>query len=277
MSALTGTYWNKLAHDYQYLGPPLCPCNIDVRLAEQVLAGMRSAHADEALRVLLCGVTPELGRMTCPPDTRLLAVDHSEPMIRAVWPGDRPGERWAVRGNWFALPAAAHAQHVVLADGCFNAMHPRDYHAYAAALHRALRPGGLLHTRIFVQPPRHEEAAEVLDALRAGTVASFHHFKLRLFMAVQQDTAEGLIVRDVYAAWAAAAIDSQALAARTGWPAGVVKTIAAYQDNPTRLSFPTLEQAQSTLREFFEEAAPILPGYELGERCPTWTLRPRRL
>ena len=198
-------------------------------------------------------------------------------MIRAVWPGDRPGERWAVQGSWFALPAPCHAQHVVLADGCFNAMHPREYHVYAAALHNALRPDGLLHTRIFVQPPRHEEPREVLDALRAGNVLSFHHFKLRLFMAVQRSSAEGLVVRDVFAAWAAAAIDPQALAARTGWPAGVVKTIAAYQDNPTRLSFPTFEQAQSTLSDFFEEADPIVPDYPLGKRCPIWTLRPRRL
>lgn len=272
------TYWNKLAYDYQYLGPPLCPCDDDVRIAEELLATMRSIHDGEALRVLLCGVTPELGRMRCPPGTRLLAVEQAQAMIRAVWPGDRPGERWAVQGNWLALPAAGHAQHVVLADGCFNTMeYPQGYNAYAAALHKALRPDGLLHTRIFVQPARREEPEEVLDDLRAGKVPSFHHFKLRLFMAVQRDTFPGVVVRDVYREWAAAGIDPRALAAKTGWPEGVVKTIAAYQDNPTRLSFPTLEQARATLRDFFEEAAPRVPGYELGERCPTWTLRPRRM
>jgi hypothetical protein len=239
---------------------------------------MRRAYPDEALRVLLCGVTPELGRMSCPPGTLLLAVDHAYPMIRAVWPGDRPGERWAVQGNWLALPAAPRAQHVVLADGCFNTMpYPHGYSGYAAALHSALRNDGLLHTRIFVQPPRREDPQEVLDDLRAGKIPSFHHFKLRLFMAVQPSTVQGCVVRDVYEAWAVARIDARALAVATGWPEGVVKTIAAYQDNPTRLSFPTLEEARAALRDCFEETAPRVPGYALGERCPTWTLRPRRL
>jgi hypothetical protein len=270
------TYWNKLAHDYKYLGPPLCPSGDDVRAAEQVLAEMRSSHAREALRVLLCGVTPELGRMNCPPDTRLLAVEQAQAMIRAVWPGDRPGERWAVQGNWLALPAAGHAQHVVLADGCFNTFeYPAGYHAYAAALHQALRPDGLLHARIFVQPARREEPGEVLDALRAGKVASFHHFKLRLFMAVQRATFPGVVVGDVYQAWADAAIDPRELAARTGWPEGVVKTIAAYQDNSTRLSFPTIEEARAALHDSFQEISMRVLEYELGERCPILTLRPR--
>jgi hypothetical protein len=277
MPAPATTYWNKLARDYSFLGPPLCPCGDDVYGAEDVLAKMRAVHPAGPLRVLLCGVTPELGRMTCPRGTRLLAVEQAQAMIRAVWPGDRPGQRWAVQGNWLALPAADHAHHVVFADGCFNTMpYPGGYHSFAAALHKALRPDGLLHARTFVQPARREEPEQVLDDLSAGKVPSFHHFKLRLFMAVQQSTAEGLAVRDVYAAWAAARIDPRALAARTGWPAGVVKTIAAYQDNPTRLSFPTIEEAQAALRGFFEDAAPRLPRYVLGGRCPTWTLRPRR-
>jgi hypothetical protein len=101
--------------------------------------------------------------------------------------------------------------------------------------------------------------AEVLDDLRATRVPSFHHFKLRLFMAVQRSTFPGVVVGDVYQAWASAGMDPQALAARTGWPEGVVKTVAAYQDNPTRLSFPTLEEAQAALREFFEDAPPRFP------------------
>jgi hypothetical protein len=277
MPAPATTYWNKLAYDYKYLGPPLCPCDDDVQLAEQVLAKMRSLHAGEALRVLLCGVTPELGRMRVPPGTQFLAVERAQPMIRVVWPGDQPGERWAVQGNWLALPTADHAHHVVLADGCFNTMqHPQGYRAYAAALHKALRPDGLVHTRIFVQPANHEEPGEVLEDLRAARVPSFHHFKLRLFMAVQRSTFPGVVVGDVYRAWASAGIDPDALAVRTGWPEGVVKTIAAYQDNPTRLSFPTLEEAQAALHDFFDDATPRVPDYELGECCPTWTLRPRR-
>lgn len=274
--AASKSYWNKLAHDYKYLGSPLCPGEADVRLAEAALEKARCLHGEGSLRVLLCGVTPELGRMRCPPRTEFLAVEQTQAMIRAVWPGDRAGERWAVQGNWLALPAADHAHHAVLADGCFNTFaFPQGYHAYAAALHRALRRGGLLHTRIFVQPARREEPAEVLEDLRAGNVPSFHHFKLRLFMAVQRGTTPGVVVGDVYEAWAAARMDPRALAAKTGWPEGVVKTITAYQDNPTRLSFPTIEEAGDTLRGLFEEDAPVIPEYALGERCPTWTLRPR--
>lgn len=276
MARRSESYWNKLAHDYQYMGPPLCPCGEDIRLAENTLETMRGLHKEEPLRVLLCGVTPELGRMRCPSDTRLVALEQTQAMIRAVWPGDRPGERWAVQGNWLQPPAADHVHHAALSDGCFNAMeYPDAYRSYAAALRQALRPDGLLHARIFVQPVRREEPHEVLDDLWNLRVPSFHHFKLRLFMAVQQSTRQGVVVADVYDAWAAARIGAQELAAKTGWPAGVVKTIAAYKDNATRLSFPTLDEAQATLSEFFEDARPRRPRYALGERCPIWTLRPR--
>lgn len=271
------SYWNKLAHDYQYLGPPLCPCEEDIRLAEQTLDRMRDIHPEETLRVLLCGVTPELGSMRCPRDTRLVALEQTQAMIRAVWPGNRVGERWAVQGNWLQPPAADGVHHVVLSDGCFNAMdYPDGYRSYAAALRRALTPHGLLHARVFVQPAHHEEPRAVIDDLRQCRVPSFHHFKLRLFMAVQQSTQEGLVVADVYDAWAVARIDAVELAAKTGWPQGVVKTITAYQDNPTRLSFPTLTEAREMLGEFFVETAQHELRYPLAERCLSLTLRPRR-
>ncbi len=275
MARPENSYWNKLADDYQYLGPPLCPSDEDVRLAEEALDRMRSRLGDEPLRVLLCGVTPELGRMRCPRDTRLVALEQTQSMIRAVWPGDRPGERWAVQANWLQPPAADHVHHVALSDGCFNAMeYPEGYRSYAAALRQALRPGGLLHARIFVQPARREEPGEVLDDLRNLRVPSFHHFKLRLFMAVQQSTREGVVVADVHDVWAAARIDPRELSAETGWPEGVVKTITAYEGNLTRLSFPTLAEARTILEEFFEETAMQIPGYKMAERCPVFSLRP---
>jgi len=42
-----------------------------------------------------------------------------------------------------------------------------------------------------------------------------------------------------------------------------------------RYTFPTLAEARAALRDDFSEIACGLPGYELGERCPTFVLAPR--
>ena len=96
-------HWNEHARQWSLIGPPLRPAAEDIRLLEAAVQDWRSCTAVAAPRALLCGVTPEIARMRWPAGTRLIAVDHSRPMIAGVWPAAQvPGV--AVCGDWLALP-----------------------------------------------------------------------------------------------------------------------------------------------------------------------------
>ncbi len=82
----------------------------------------------------------------------------------------------------------------------------------------------------------------------------------------------GLAASDVYGL---GGDDLAALARNFGWPIAEVRTIEAYRGVPTRYSFPTRAEFLSTARAAgFGATATIVPGYELGERCPSLLLRP---
>ncbi len=237
-------------------------------------------HASEgrgAVRALLCGTTPELATMPWPVPVRLLAVDKSAQMLRVVWPGDVPGERAAVVGDWFDMPVPAHSRDVVMIDGGFVFFdHPDGQRALATALWRALRPGGLLVLRLFAQPPGRESLAEVLRLAGAGRIGSFHAFKWRVAMALQSESRSGVKQADVWAACREARLNEASLP-QPGWSARAVNTIRFYRDQETRLYFPTIAECLGLLGEAFEDINVTLPGYELGERCPIITARPRPL
>jgi SAM-dependent methyltransferase len=247
-----------------------------VRFAEAAVTRWGRRRKREALHALLLGVTPELVRMAWPKPTRLLAVDRSPTMLRHVWPGNVPGTRQAIRGNWLDLPVAPRSQDVVIGDGCFPQLdYPTGQRAFAATLHRALHPGGILVMRSFVRLPRRESVGQVFDALLAGRIGSFHVLKLRLAMALHQDSRQGVRLHDVWMAWQAAGIDASRLPAHAGWSADAVGTIDFYRGQNARLTLSTLAEHQALLSEWFDEVSIEMPDYELGERCPMVVCRPK--
>ncbi len=268
-------YWDTFARNYLHLAPPLKPGPEDVAVIEDALVRWQADHPGRQLNALLCGVTPALAALTFPARTRLLAAEQSAPMIRAIWPGNN-ANRTVVRANWLDLPSADRSCDVVLGDGCFNCMDfPAGYRALFASLHRVLARDGIVLMRFFVRPDQGEDVESIFAALQEATIPSFHVFKWRLAMALQASTATGIVVNDIYEAWIARGIRSGDLATRLGWSEVSINTIAAYKGKETRLSFPTLEEVRTTLRENFEEIFVRQPGYDLGERCPMFALRPR--
>lgn len=268
-------YWNVFAHAYRNLGPPLKPSIEDVTVIEDTLARWRTDHPVRELNALLCGVTPALADLTFPARTRLLAAEQSEPMIRAIWPGN-DATRTAVRCNWLDLPSADHSCDIVLGDGCFNCMeYPLGYRALFASLHRVLVRDGIFLMRFFVRPSVGEEIESIFAELHEARIPSFHIFKWRLAMALQQSTATGIVVNEIYEAWAARGIRSADLASKLGWSEVVIDTITGYKGKETRFSFPTIEEVRAVLPEHFEEIFIREPGYDLGERCPMFALKPR--
>src|SRR5689334_21673764 len=92
--------WGDIAERWDDWGPPLRPCMEDLRMT---IATMKAWHARNPVsrpRVFLCGVTPEIVTMAWPFPIGLFAMDQAASMIRLVWPGDIPGVRRAVVGNW---------------------------------------------------------------------------------------------------------------------------------------------------------------------------------
>jgi SAM-dependent methyltransferase len=268
-------YWGAFADAYHNLGPPLKPSAEDVEVVEGALEQWRRERPARELNALLCGVTPAFANLNFPAGTRLLAAEQSEPMIRALWPGDN-ATRMAVRGNWLELPRADHTCDIVLGDGCFQCMaYPGGHRALLASMHRVLVSDGIVLMRFFVRPSVREDIDSLFADLHAAKISSFHVFKWRLAMALQSSTEAGIVVNEIYEAWAARGIRSTDLATKLGWPVAAIDTITAYQGKGTRFSFSTLEEIRAVVQEHFDEIFVREPGYDLGERCPMFALSPR--
>ena len=80
---------------------------------------------------------------------------------------------------------------------------------------------------------------------------------------------------DVYDAWNTARIDVGALVAATGWSQATIETMAIYEGRDSRLSFPSAAQLDALMREYFDKLDERYLPYEMGERCPIVSFRPR--
>jgi SAM-dependent methyltransferase len=207
--------------------------------------------------------------MRWPDASRLIAVDNSLGMAKAVWPGNIPSKRYAVCGNWFALPRLKSSCEIVLGDGSMNCVrYPDGFRALAENICRVLRHDGILHLRCYVQPAIRELPEDIFSDLLQAKIPSINYFKFRLSMAQQSSTEQGISVRDVYEKWVERGIDKECLMARTGWDKRAFHSIEMYRGQDAVHTFPTLTELRSVLHEFFDEAAVSTPAYLLGERCP---------
>jgi hypothetical protein len=100
------------------------------------------------------GVTPEIAEIAWEPAHRLVAVDKSEGMVNAVWPGDTPTRRGVV-GDWLALDLPDAPFDLAVGDGVFS----------------VVVPAGGVSDR--AQPPTLDEFKDQLQAF-AGTDFGVH-------------------------------------------------------------------------------------------------------
>ncbi len=263
------TYWSSLAHAYAALGPPLRPSSADIAYMEGAVAERAARHPAKRTRAVLLGVTPQIAGMRWPRGASLVAADNSLPMVRTVWPGDVPRRRVVVCADWAALPVPEAFCDVVIGDGSFSCLrYPHGFLALAAEARRILREDGALMVRCYIQPAARERPEDVLAELMGGAIPSFHWFKLRLLMALQESAERGVAVDAVYRFWAGQRIDEAALIARTGWDAESVRMMQLYRGKDTVHSFPTLAELRRVLEEFFEEAALSTRAETVQECCP---------
>ena len=269
MSATTRRHWPDIAGQWARVGPPLRPVAGDIAFFAEAVA-LAPLPGKGALRTLILGVTPEIFVLAGSLGTDVVAVDHTQAMIDAVWPGP-PGT--AQLGEWTDLPLDAGSREVVFCDGGLHLLdHPAGQRALVENLARVLAPGGLAVLRLFVPPPEPEPVATVIDDLQAGRVADLNLLKLRLGMALQADPATGVELGRVWSEMATALPDP----GRIGWDPDDLRGIDSYQDSPVRYHFVTVAEADRLFTVEpggFERVSIRVPDYELGERCPTVCFR----
>jgi hypothetical protein len=101
---LSASHWSVYHQHWERLEPPL-------RVNPEIVSGYTAVIGASTERVLLQGVTPELGDV----GASLVAIDRSPATMGAIWPGDTDRRR-SVLGNWFDLPFRAQSFGAVMGD-----------------------------------------------------------------------------------------------------------------------------------------------------------------
>ncbi len=278
MTAAVGvkSVWSGLARSYALLGPPLRPSREHVRLMEDVVSRHAEARAGRRLRALLLGVTPDVARMSWPQGTSLVAVDNSWDMIREIWPGDIPGERQIVCGDWLSLPLRRGSCDIVIGDGSIICLSwPDGLRALATELRPHFTGDGCLILRCYLQPAAQEKPDQVFEDMFRGAIPTFDLFRLRLLMAMQPNARTGVAVADVYHLWRQRT-DGPGMPRIPGWEPHVLEMIELYNGADTVYTFPTLADFRAVMLDLCDEISVTYPSGPGGEFCPMVVVKPRR-
>ncbi len=264
-----GELWERQVAAWNRLGPPLRPSAEDLAGYEAAVEAWSRQHGTP--RGLVLGATPELARLPWPGGANVLAVDRSPEMIRHIWPGHPAPGQGGLCGDWLNLPLPDHSRDLVLGDGPFTQLdYPKGYRRVARSIRRVLARNGRVVIRFFIRPDVKEPPEGVLTDLWNGRIQSFHSFKLRLAMSLQEHVEQGVELQAIWGYWAEAA-NPRDLASRLGWTPEVISTMENYRGLAVRYTFPTLDQLRHVFEPEFAISKCHWPRYDLGERCPTLT------
>lgn len=122
--------------------------------------------------------------------------------------------------------------------------------------------------RLHAGPEIREEPESVLQDLMDLKIGSFHAFKFRFAMALQQTPEEGIELDRIWREWKAVGIDEKQLSSMTDWDLRVIQTIDLYRGKKDRYSFPSLKEHLSILEDNLKLEEVRILDYELGDRRP---------
>ena len=265
-------HWERFSRNYYLNVPPIRPSSEDLAYCWGIANEWIQKRG--APRVLLLGVTPGLYHLPWPEGTDLLAVDHTQAMIDAVWPGPKEA---ALCADWLSMDLPEASRDIVLCDGGLHLLdYPTGQRALIRLLHRVLSEEGLCIFRLFALPSQRETPDVVIRDLLDGKISNLSVLKLRLFMSMQEDAENGVELGDVYDALIKAAPDLEALAVKIGWSKEHMLVINNYRGLKSVFHLLTLEQ---TIDLFcgdpggFRVLKVLIPTYEPVRRCPTVALQ----
>ena len=243
---------------WQALGSPQRPCPAVVEKMKPLVTARRGL-------ALQLGVTPEIAHLS----RDGLAIDWNPKMIDMAWPGDSSTHR-AVVGNWLALPLLSASVDVAFGDGCLSTLSwPGQYRSFLNEMQLAIRPGGRLVLRCFVDRDGGEHIGDVVqDALR-GNIQCFGAFKLRFNMAVCFAAGRVDITgAQIHRSFERYFPDRGLLASVTGWSNAEIGSIDAYAEATPVHSYPTRNQIAALLSKGTDYRYVETVDYPLCERCP---------
>jgi SAM-dependent methyltransferase len=246
--------WPTIAAAWDLIGSPLRPVADDLALVWAAVADW-SSTTSRPPRVLILGVTPELFHLPWPAGSVVRAADRTETMITLVWPGDRAD---AIHADWVDMRWPDGSFDLVLCDGGWHLLDLGGQRALAEKLARIVSPDGRFVVRLFVPPAKRESPETVISDLLAGRVRDMNCLKLRLGMSMTTTPEEGVELGEVWRRLHEAAGSWPALSARVGWNLDHISAIDASM-RPTSAEFVT-----HTI---------TMPGYLMGEQCPTVVMR----
>jgi SAM-dependent methyltransferase len=264
------SHWPRIARSWHLVGPPLRPAPEEIELFERGV--LRRAADVQNIQALILGVTPELFLLRWPEGAVVRALDASNEMIEALWPGP---EGSAVLGSWTAAPIADGSQDVIVCDGGFGMLsYPEGQHALLSEVRRMLAPGGIFIVRLFAPAGLTGSLADIAADLSAGSIASLDALKLRLWGALQKDQATGVRPRDVVATIEDMAGGLDRLVSSQGWSADHVATLQVHRSSNAVYH---LIDANGLIRMAHELTGFELLGVEspdtsFGDCCPVVSL-----
>lgn len=254
------------------MGSPLRPGAQDLGFVQAEVNALASENSH--MRVLLLGTTQELLNLQWPREAWVVAVDSSEAMLRARGPRPNSSMRAsAVCGDWCNLPLPSQQTDLALADGSLAVLsNLSSIVKVLAEVARSIAQSGRFVVRAFVRPEVAESPESVCDDLLSGRIGSIHAAKWRLAMSLHGTLNEGVELDAVWREFRRAVPSTESLVKRLGWSSSAVDTIEAYKGLDVRYFFPTLTELRELFASTFSELRCNVPGYELGERCPTLVL-----
>ena len=271
------THWDNQAKQWSLLGSPLKPSHIDIQNHISWVSDKIQPNQN-ALTVLVLGVTPELVQMPWPSGTSLFAIDYSAAMVNDILPVKTPTiTPQGLIGNWLQLPILSASVDIVIGDGSYSSLARKDYTILSQEIQRVLKPAGLFIMRFFCNSTEQDTLDAIHSDLFTNQIDSFHAFKLRLAMLLQDDAHQSVCLKNVWECWNTHFHDGmQHIKQQLQWSNDVIASINTYKNNHACYTFPTLTTVRTTLSQHFIENDIFIPDYYLGQRCPTLLLSPVR-
>jgi hypothetical protein len=267
--------WASIARCYSAFGSPFVPCREDIETFQIAVATHAQMVGVNNLRALLLGVTPGIALMKWPEGSHIVGVEISSAVIDALWPGNTE-TRKAICASWFGLPIEQKSCHVVIGDGSLIACRfPSEAQRLIHSVRAALADRGLLVLRSYIQPDSKESIDEVFEALFSPDGMTVDCFKLRLYLAIQRSTAEGVAVKEAAKILEQYKLDQHVMRDRLGWSSAAIEPFMGWPKSDAVYSMPTLSELRKILATDFTEMSLTYPSYELGHCCPIMILRVR--
>ena len=226
--------------------------------------------------MLFRSVTEEIVLMDWPAQVRVTAVDESDSMIEAFWPGDVEGRRRLIRGDWFDFPASAESFDLIVGDGVFNIpAYPDGHRALAKRMASLLKPDGLMIVRVFTQFDQKEDPDDIVAEIRASEHFDYWSMRYRFITSLQRSAETGIysgtLPTDRELEKRGISVDE--FVAKTGHEVIPMPALPPAGMDGLLINFPTRKQFVENLAGFFRVQEEGLGEHPLAARTPVYCMR----